>query len=49
MFSLRSTSITGDEADFREFLRDGTIPEGKALIRNSVAGIEFVGDEAVLA
>ena len=35
-------------ADFREFLREGTFPERKALIRNFVEGIEVVGDEAVL-
>ena len=35
-------------ADFRAFLKDGTIPERKALIRNFVEGIEVNGDEAVL-
>ena len=35
-------------ADFRDFLKDGTIPEWKALIRNFVEGIEVVGDEATL-
>ena len=35
-------------ADFRNFLKDGTIPERKALIRNFVEGIEINGDEAVL-
>ena len=35
-------------ADFRDFLRDGTFPERKALIRNFVEGIEVVGDEATL-
>ena len=35
-------------ADFREFLKDGTIPEKKVLIRNFVEGIEVVGDEATL-
>ena len=35
-------------ADFREFLKEGTFPERKALIRNFVEGIEVVGDEAVL-
>ena len=35
-------------ADFRDFLKDGTIPERKALIRNFVEGIEVVGDEATL-
>ncbi len=35
-------------ADFRNFLKDGTIPERKALIRNFVEGIEVVGDEATL-
>ena len=35
-------------ADFREFLREGTFPERKALIRNFVEGIEITGDEATL-
>ena len=35
-------------ANFRDFLKDGTIPERKALIRNFVEGIEIKGDEAVL-
>ena len=35
-------------ADFRCFLREGTIPEQKALIRNFVQGIEVVNDEATL-
>ena len=35
-------------ADFREFLKEGTIPERKALIRNFVEGIEVLGDEATL-
>ena len=35
-------------ADFRDFLKDGTIPECKALIRNFVEGIEVMGDEATL-
>ena len=35
-------------ADFRDFLKDGTIPERKALIRNFVEGIEVMGDEATL-
>ena len=35
-------------ADFRDFLKEGTIPERKALIRNFVEGIEVVGDEATL-
>ena len=35
-------------ADFRNFLKDGTIPERKALIRNFVEGIEVEGDEATL-
>ena len=34
--------------DFRDFLKDGTIPERKALIRNFVEGIEVMGDEATL-
>ena len=33
-------------ADFRDFLKDGTIPERKALIRNFVEDIEVEGDEA---
>ena len=40
--------IRGYVADFREFLKDGTIPERKALIRNFVEGIEVDGDEATL-
>ena len=40
--------IKGYVADFREFLREGTFPERKALIRNFVQGIEVVGDEATL-
>ena len=40
--------ITRYVADFRDFLKDGTIPERKALIRNFVEGIEVVGDEATL-
>ena len=35
-------------ADFRDFLKDGTIPERKAVIRNFVEGIEVMGDEATL-
>ena len=35
-------------AEFREFLKDGTIPEKKVLIRNFVEGIEVEGDEATL-
>ncbi len=35
-------------ADFRAFLKDGTIPEKKVLIRNFVEDIEVEGDEAVL-
>ncbi len=35
-------------ADFREFLKEGTMPERKALIRNFVEGIEVVGEEATL-
>ena len=35
-------------ADFRDFLKDGTYPERKALIRNFVEGIEVTGDEATL-
>ena len=40
--------ITRYVADFRDFLKDGTIPERKALIRNFVESIEVVGDEATL-
>ena len=40
--------ITRYVADFRDFLKDGTFPERKALIRNFVEGIEVVGDEATL-
>ena len=32
-------------ADFRDFLKEGTIPERKALIRNFVEGIEVMGEE----
>ena len=35
-------------ADFGEFLKKGTIPERKALIRNFLEGIEVTGDEATL-
>ena len=35
-------------ADLREFLKEGTIPERKALIRNFVEDIKVVGDEATL-
>ena len=35
-------------ADFREFLKEGTFPERKVLIRNFVKGIEVNGAEAVL-
>ena len=35
-------------ADLREFLKKGTIPERKALIRNFVKGIEVSGEEATL-
>ena len=40
--------IKGYVADFRDFLKEGTFPEHKALIRNFVEGIEVTGDEAVL-
>ncbi len=40
--------ITRYVADFREFLKDGTIPERKSLIRNFVEGIEVEGDEATV-
>ena len=35
-------------ADFRDFLKEGTVPECKALIRSFVEGIEVSRDEAVL-
>ncbi len=35
-------------ADLREFLKEGTIPERKALIRNFVEDIKVAGDEATL-
>ena len=35
-------------ADFRDFLKGGTFPERKALIRNFVEGIEVVEEEATL-
>ena len=35
-------------ADLREFLKEGTIPERKALIRNFVEDIKVVRDEATL-
>ncbi len=35
-------------ADLRDFLKEGTIPERKALIRNFVEGIKVVGEEATL-
>ena len=44
-----SMQINGGVVDFPEFLQGGTIPGRKALIRNFVAGIEIVGDEAVLS
>ena len=40
--------IKGYVADFRDFLREGTIPERKALIRSFVEGIEVMGEEATL-
>ena len=40
--------IKGYVADFREFLKEGTFPERKTLIRNFVESIEVVGDEAEL-
>ena len=43
-----SKEIKGYVADFREFLKDETIPERKALIRNFVEGIEVMGEEATL-
>ena len=50
IFSLRhrEEEIKGYVADFRDFLKEGTFPERKALIRNFVEGIEVTGDEAVL-
>ena len=35
-------------ADLREYLKEGTIPERKALIRNFVEDIKVVGEEATL-
>ena len=43
-----SREIKGYVADFREFLKEGTFPERKALIRNFVKLIEIVDDEATL-
>ncbi len=43
-----SREIKGYVADFREFLKEGTFPERKALIRNFVEGIEIVDDAATL-
>ena len=43
-----SREIKGYVADFREFLKEGTFPERKALIRNFVQGIEIMDDEATL-
>ena len=43
-----SKEIKGYVADFREFLKEGTFPERKALIRNFVQGIEIVDNEATL-
>ena len=40
--------IKGYVADFREFLKEGTFLERKALVRNFVEGIEVTGDEATL-
>ena len=40
--------ITRYVAEFRDFLKEGTFPERKALIRNFVEGVEVVGDEATL-
>ena len=46
---LPSTEVIREYvADFREFLKEGTIPERKALIRNFVEGIEVKGDEATM-
>ena len=35
-------------AEFREFLREGALPERKALNHNFVTGIEIMEHEAVL-
>ena len=40
--------INGYVADFRQVLKEGSILERKALIRNFVQGIEVSGEEAVL-
>ncbi len=46
---LPSTDVIREYVtDFREFLKEGTIPERKALIRNFVQGIEVMGDEATM-
>ena len=47
--ALPSTNeIKGYVEDFRTCLKEGTLLERKALIRNFVKGIEVVGDEAIL-
>ena len=40
--------IKGYVADFREVLKEGSLLERKALIRNFVQGVEVTRDEAVL-
>ena len=46
-FALRNQSAQ-DQGRHDFLLKEGTIPERKALIRNFVEGIEVVGDEATL-
>ena len=43
-----SEEIARYVAEVQDFLKDGTIPERKALIRNFVESIEVMGDEATL-
>ena len=40
--------VTWYVAEFRDFLKEGTIPERKALIGNFMEGIEVVGDERTM-
>lgn len=40
---------TIDVEEFREFLRDVTMPERKVLFRNFAEGIEVKGDEVTLS
>ena len=45
---LRPRRSRGTLRTSGEFLREGTFPERKALIRNFVESIDVVGDEAEL-